>query len=525
MRKKILVVFLIFVILLLICGNIYLATTGKYLQTHIDDNTYINNVNVAQIEIEQLKNKVKEIEEEELKKEVVFKTADKEIVLTYNDLNSKSDLEEIVSNIKNNYSGNLLNRIKDYYSQKDLKKEYFLKIKVDEEKLREFVHNDFNFLETKGNVSYSLQDSSLVVEIEKRKVLDYEYVLGELNKGETTITIATKDDVPEIVVEELSEFLNKKAKNVNQQPKDATISFSGDELTVVEGYNGKTLNVEKTIDKAKNSIAKGENLLPLVFDETEPKVKAEELRKKMNNIKTKIGSMTTSFASSSSGRATNVTLAAKALDGVVVAPGEILSFYDKVGSATVAKGYQIATVFSGGKAVDGIGGGMCQVSSTLYNAALYANLEIVERHNHGLPVGYVKPSLDATVSSGVLDLKIKNTSGGYIYVRTTVANRNLTIDIYGEEKKYDVELTSNVLNYIEPTVEKTLNTNLTPGTEKVIEKGSRGYKSEAYRIVKQNGEVVKKEKLSTDTYRATKKEVQYNNSLPEETPTENIVVE
>lgn len=521
MSRK-LIVILVCLVFIILCVNVFVLTKGKEISTYIDDNTFVEETLITGTKIEELEKKITEISDKKLETIVIFKNGDIEKQYTYKDLNTKTNQDSVITEIKKYYSTNLLTRLQKHYFEKDLEKKYVLELIFDNEKIREVIKNDFSNIETTGNIEYSLQDTSLEVKVTKSKVIDYANVLEELRNKSLDVYVITTDINPEINKEEVIAYLNKNSSKVNQKPKDASIAFIGEEISVVDGYNGKTLNEEKSVKNISSYIAKGERLIPLAFDETEPKVKAETLRAQLKDIKVKIGSCTTSFTSSATGRATNVQIAAAAFNGIVLAPGETLSFNNTVGNITRAKGYQTATVFSGGKAVDGLGGGVCQVATTLYDAALYANLEIVERHNHGLPVGYVKPSHDATVaSSSGLDFKFKNNTNGYIYIKTDTTNRKLTVDIYGVEKKYDVELTSTVLNYIEPTEKRILDTTLAPGTEKVIEKGSRGYKSEAYKIVKQNGAVISKEKLSTDTYRATVREVHYNDAIaPQEVPIE-----
>lgn len=508
MKKRYII--LIILLFLIVAINIFLFSLNKKLSNYIDPNTYVDNINISGISISELDEKLEELENKKLQTKIVFKQEDITKEYTYTDLNTKLNSEEIKNKIKTYYATNLINRIQTYLKEKDLKKEFYLKPTFDKDTIYNIVLENFKDKETKGNIEYALQDTSIELKVTKSKEIDFEQIYTDLESGEKDIYILLKDKTPKIEEDKIINYLEKNKDKVEQKGKNASLAFVGNELTVVDGYNGKTLNKEKTIKNIETYLRKNETLIPLAFDETPPSIKAEDLRKKINNIKTKIGSCTTSFTSSTSGRSTNIEIAAKKFDGIVLAPNETLSFYNVVGSITQSKGYKIATVFSGGKAVDGIGGGVCQVATTLYNAALYANLEIVERHNHGLPVGYVKPSLDATVSGKSLDLKIKNTSGGYIYIRSSIKDKQLTFDIYGEEKKYDVELTSNILNYIEPGENKVLNTNLESGTQKTISNGKKGYKSEGYRIVKQNGKIIKKEKLSTDTYNATNKEIQYN---------------
>jgi len=173
-----------------------------------------------------------------------------------------------------------------------------------------------------------------------------------------------------------------------------------------------------------------------------------------------------------------------------------------------SRGFKPAAVFKGGKTVQEVGGGICQISSTLYVSVLYANLGIVSRSNHALPVGYVPVSLDATVYYPYLDFKFKNTREYPIkIVATTTSSRKLTIAIYGteEEKEYDVELSSWITSTIASKVQKQEDKNLAQGKTKIIQAGKNGYKSVAYKTVKYNGKVISKVLLSQDSYGSTPK--------------------
>lgn len=143
-----------------------------------------------------------------------------------------------------------------------------------------------------------------------------------------------------------------------------------------------------------------------------------------------------------SGRAENIRLAAKYINNKILNPGEVFSYCDNVGRTTAERGFKMATVYSNGKAVPGMGGGICQVSSTLYNAVLKANLELVQRVNHSLPVHYVPWGLDATVSSGNPDFKFKNNKNSPIKVEAMCNNGRLTIRILGVSTGENVEVWS-----------------------------------------------------------------------------------
>ena len=183
-------------------------------------------------------------------------------------------------------------------------------------------------------------------------------------------------------------------------------------------------------------------------------------------------------------------------------PGEEFSYNKVVGQRTQAKGYKSAPVYVGGKVVNDIGGGICQVSSTLYNTALRANLEIIKRSNHRFATGYVPLSTDATVSWGGPEFIFKNSRKYPIKIVSTVTGGKIKVDIYGckEEVEYDVTIQSVTLQTISMKTEYRTNTSLPAGTTRTVQKGHPGYKSKAYRILKLNGKVISKQLLSTDTY-------------------------
>ena len=166
------------------------------------------------------------------------------------------------------------------------------------------------------------------------------------------------------------------------------------------------------------------------------------------------------------------------------------------------KGYKEGTAYVGGKVVPDVGGGICQVSSTLYNTALLANLEITERSNHLFETSYVAPSRDATVYWGSIDFKFKNTRSYPIKIVGTAKNGVVKIDLYGikEKEEYEVVIESEVISYIPNETEYKKDSTLESGKKVVEQVGFNGCKSKGYRILKKNGVVISRTLLSTDTY-------------------------
>ncbi|HBX22316.1 MAG TPA: vanomycin resistance protein VanB [Desulfotomaculum sp.] len=213
-----------------------------------------------------------------------------------------------------------------------------------------------------------------------------------------------------------------------------------------------------------------------------------------------IAQYSTRFDAGQADRTYNIRVAAAALDGLLIAPGEEFSFNRVVGPRSSEAGYKSANVIVNNELVPGLGGGVCQVSSTLYNAVLLANLKIVERNNHSLPVSYVPIGRDATVVYGAVDFKFANNADFYIYAKSIVSGNNLTVKLYGNtEKTPQVELSSWVTAKIEPTVVYEKDPNLAEGEKVVKQGGKNGFKAAAVRYVWKDGEKVE-EKLTPSLY-------------------------
>ena len=195
-------------------------------------------------------------------------------------------------------------------------------------------------------------------------------------------------------------------------------------------------------------------------------------------------------------------MAINKINGVVVMPGETFSYNKTLGKRTAEAGYKDAAGYVGGKVVQMIGGGICQISSTLYDTVVYANLDIVERHNHVFLTSYVGAGKDATVVYGSLDFQFKNTRQYPIKIVSSLQNGIATVSIYGikEENEYEVEISTTILNYIPYNVIYEDDASLENGTETVTQYGQKGCKSITYKILKQNGKEVSRSVLSTDTY-------------------------
>ena len=219
---------------------------------------------------------------------------------------------------------------------------------------------------------------------------------------------------------------------------------------------------------------------------------------------TLIAHFATYYGDSSEGRKHNIALAASAIDGVVLAPEEEFSFNDTVGARTEARGYRAAYVIQDGVFVEGVGGGVCQVSGTLYNCALLADLAVTCARPHSLPVSYVAPSFDAMVSSAS-DLRFANTLSAPVTVKMTADGKYLRAEMYGVSGGYDIRRRSETVATIPKEIEYISDSSLAPGEEVVDTWGKDGLKSEGWLEYFSDGVLVRTLRIRRDTYKPQKR--------------------
>ena len=215
---------------------------------------------------------------------------------------------------------------------------------------------------------------------------------------------------------------------------------------------------------------------------------------------TMIAKFSTYYGDSSENRKHNIALAAKAVDGSVILPEDEFSFNDTVGARTETRGYRPAYIIQDGTFVEGVGGGVCQVSGTLYNCALLADLVVTCVHPHSLPVSYVAPSFDAMVSSAS-DLRFANTLSAPVTVKMTADGKYLRAEMYGVSGGYDIRRRSETVATIPKEIEYISDSSLAPGEEVVDTWGKDGLKSEGWLEYFSDGVLVRTLRIRRDTYK------------------------
>lgn len=269
-------------------------------------------------------------------------------------------------------------------------------------------------------------------------------------------------------------------------PRSASIileDFDLNKVSVREEVWGSAIDRDHLIGEVKNALSVGGGTVSARLEKIKPNFCAADLK----GCLWLKGGFTTYFDEGQAERSSNIRLAAKALDGVNVYPGEVLSFNDAVGERTEARGFLPARVIVGGEISQGVGGGVCQLSTTVYNAALLSGLEIREVHRHSLAVGYAKKSFDAMVSFGFADLKIKNCGDTPCAVFVKVEDGAVKVKIFGERLVKSYSTQSVVLREIAPSVKKVVSPDLAPGETRYAVYPKNGYESEGYLIIKGGG--------------------------------------
>lgn len=265
---------------------------------------------------------------------------------------------------------------------------------------------------------------------------------------------------------------------------------------------GMALDETKLGELVVEAIRDGEAELP--FKTAEKKITDEQL----NSISKVYAQYTTRFSEGNVTRASNIRNAAGKISGIVLAPGDVFSFNGTVGRRTIEAGFKIAGVYKNGKHDVDLGGGICQVSTTLYNAALLANLKIKQRSNHSMPVAYVPRGRDATVDYGNIDLQIENNTETPIALVATVGGGSINFKVLADrEADFKVEIESfgsRAWGAGESTVKDP---SLPAGKTKVIERGCSGSAISTTRVVYRNGKEVSREKLGESYYRGAKRVV------------------
>ena len=276
--------------------------------------------------------------------------------------------------------------------------------------------------------------------------------------------------------------IDKIAEDVTGSPVNATVSKE-DGKTIIPGKSGVQFDVEK----AKEIIGDGSQAsysIPVTI--TQPTITEAVLRERL--FRDTLARTATNLNEGNAPRTNNVRLAAKAINGTILNPGDVFSYNTVVGERTQARGYQEAHAYSGGKIIDEFGGGVCQPSSTLYMAVLRADLEVVERHNHSFTVSYTPLGEDATVDYGNLDFRFANNTAYPIKILAEQTGGQMIMTIIGTKTSDKTVATrTEVLETYKPETVEKQDSSLAAGETQVETSGITGYSTRTYKVITENG--------------------------------------
>ena len=321
--------------------------------------------------------------------------------------------------------------------------------------------------------------------------------------------------------EAVRNFVQTQCQGLTAEPQNASITRENGQFVITDSSVGQTVDIEAT-EAAINEALQGGPMEPVFvtasITQKEPDITTEALA----TIQDVLGTYTTDFSSSGAARSTNLTVGAAKINGHVLMPGEVLSGYECLQPFTTANGYKTAAAYENGQVVDSIGGGVCQIATTLYNAALESEVEIVQRQNHSMIVTYVPASRDAAIAGTYKDIKIKNNYSTPIYVEGYTAGKKLTFTIYGKETRpanRKVEYVSETLGTTSPGEPQLIVDNsLAPGAKVRVQSAHTGKKSRLWKVVTVDGVEQERTLLNKDTYNASKAIYRVGPELPAAAP-------
>lgn len=369
-----------------------------------------------------------------------------------------------------------------------------------------FYDSDYTYEICYNKKIYSFKDSEFKLKLTSVQSKNYHNLetLEKLNKINFS-----EEEILCYVFPEINEIFKKISNifEIKEIPDEVFVKENKCELDFVDGENGKCVNKQKFFSDCFSQIKDNKKSIKINLEIIDYKTS-----KNIRELFSEKSCFSTGFYSSSAERKNNIQVALKALDGLVIEEGEVFSFNEITGERNEKSGYKEAKIISGGTFVSGLGGGVCQVSTTLYNACLLSGLEIVESHNHSLPVSYVEPSFDAMVSFGSSDLKVRNNSGGKIIITTSSENDICKVKIFGLKNKYKITRQSEKISIIsaekdvvETDYKKYGDYELNVGEEKRISYAKDGFVSRGYlSFYDEKGQFVYQKKIRENRYNPTK---------------------
>ena len=386
-------------------------------------------------------------------------------------------------------------------------------VQVVTEKLNDKVDNLSIELSHDGK-SWHFDHGDFQVDNAVSQVVNSAYSISKLGEKQTLKYLAENganfNVALNLMIKNFDQTIDKIGEEIYSEPQNAFVEFTPNEkqnFIVVTEKQGEELDKEMLLQKLEDGFLNGDDIkIEIPTKKIEPEIKADFFADKLN-LQSKFS---TSIKNSQSGRRHNVALALKKLNGTIVKPNETKSFNQIVGPQTESGGYESAIIIINGAFKNGIGGGICQASTTLYNALLLADVEVDEVHKHTLPVKYVEMALDAMVSEGSSDLVFKNTSDNDLYIKSYVKGDDATVEIYGKSLPDGVTIkrSAEFVKSIPHGGDKVIVDTNGEYRDKVIYKGEYyrlkypvdGYEAKAYKEYYKDGKLIEKQEIRHEKY-------------------------
>ena len=496
----ILLIIAIVIILVAFVSTFFAAINIK--NTKILKGISIGNIDVSDTTQEEATQKLEDVYGTKAEKQIYLKYGEYETSVTYEALEVKYQTENA---IKQAYeigrAGNLIQDNFEILNTWNKGRNIKLEVSIDTDMISQIAQNINNSIDDavvqpsyyieKDNSKLIVTSGKEGVKVDEKQLIEEIYkVLDENTEDEQKIEIPVIKATPEkIDIEKIHEEVYKEVQDAY---------YTKDPFTIHPEEDGIDFDVEAA--KSMLLEEKAEYEIPLKI--TKPTKTVKQIGTEA--FPDLLATCTTSYKASNVDRTTNLKLAANKINGVVLLPNEEFSYNKVVGERTISAGYKMAATYASGKVVDGLGGGICQISSTLYDAVVFANLNVTTRRNHQFVTSYLPAGKDATVVWGSQDFKFVNSRKYPVRIVATVEGGNATIQVWGikEDVEYDISIETKKIATINPTTQYVQDSNLASGEQKVVQAGSNGRKVEAYKVMKLNGKVVSTTLLSRDTYNA-----------------------
>jgi len=500
--KKIIVIAAVVVALALVIGIfIYVGDSSKLSYDKIYEGVFVGTEDVGGLSVDEAAEKIGAAYEIDKNRIITITCEGKEVTVNLDETGVEVDAlksaEEAYKEGREGSRSEKLKRIKEIKKNKVILP---VSLKYDNEYISAKISELANQVDVpERELTVELEGEELVITkgkpgkriIEENATKQIEEAI--LDKNALVVELKREDVIPpELTVDYLK-------NEVCTEPQDATYTIEDHRLTIIDEKVGIKIDMteaKQIIESTPGDVVR----IPAVI--TQPNVTAEKIEADL--FPDLLGTYQTRYNAGDVARSHNLALASEKISEIVLAPDEVFSYNDIVGPRTAERGFREAGVYVGNKVERGLGGGICQVSSTLFNTVVLSDLNIVYRTNHSLPVSYVPLGRDATVSYGSIDFKFSNNTGAPIKIVASAQGGTNVVSIYGIKKNpgRTIEITTECTGTYSPRVEQIEDPTLPVGEVKVEQAGANGSSYVTYKITKENGKTIKTETLTKSSYAA-----------------------